>query len=313
MKNLILMILFFSYHILLAQPYEGDIGGNPVWFDLTLPERDGQVQGAYFYKKIFVNIPLTGTKIGQTINLTEMGKKGEITGHITLTYAKDSMSGTWKDPKGNNDYGITLFRSEEMYKPRHKFDPGKPEPPGESDDFYKCESGRSILFCRKNIVSYQDWWTCEGGNYPLGGSSYYILCIDNENAFRSGIYSEIDSNMLPVFNEMIHDRIQQCMYETRSKESDSIWIKILSDRIDPESGNKVLDTIFTWTDAKMEEVQKDFYVDNSGVRMNFYEYFHFPHVCAALDLFCTIELSFSDLDKYLSKNSVLRRFIQKSK
>jgi hypothetical protein len=56
-----------------AQSYEGTLGNDFVWFDLSKPSVDGKLTGSYFYKKIFVKIPLFGRKTGNAINLSEMG------------------------------------------------------------------------------------------------------------------------------------------------------------------------------------------------------------------------------------------------
>lgn len=302
-----LILLFCSITIeSFSQSYEGYIGDFPVWFDLDKPTENSQLEGTYFYKKQFKDIELKGNKTGKQINLSEFNNNGKTTGLISLTVKNDSLIGKWENPKKSIKYTVVLCKTDSKYRPCEKLSYGEISVDS-SDGILMGRSGVDLIFTAKNIVTYREW------------TEYYGAYLDTESEYRTfyydslcnqqgiDIWSEIDSSKMSVFREFVDNKLQACMKETRSKETDSAWISILENT---GNGGDSLDKIFNWTKDKWNQVRGIQYFDSDGFHYYLYDYFHFPHVIQALDFSCGIDIYYQDLKKYLKTDSVLLRLIK---
>jgi hypothetical protein len=306
MKYLPLLFCFLTIEIF-GQSYEGYIGNFPVWFDIEKPIKNEELKGVYFYKNQFKDIELKGKKTGELINLSEYNSNGKITGLITLTDKNDSLIGKWTNSKNSIKYDILLYKTDSKYKPCEKLNYGEVSVDS-SDGIIMGRSGIDLEFASKNVVSYREWSEYYGA-YMSVEFEYHTIYYDSLcNQQGLGIWSEIDSSKIDDFRKYLNIKMQECMYETRRRENDSTWTTILQNFENPVDS---LDKVFNWTDAKWNEVRITEYFDSKGLKYIVYDYFHFPHALLALDLFCGIYISYSDLKQYLKYNSVICRFIKK--
>ena len=160
-----------------TQSYEGTIGGNyHIWVDLSIPTADGGITGTYFYKNKYIPISLKGKKINKKIELTERNKSNTITGIFTLNLTGDSLIGSWKNTKRNILYNVLLLKSDSKYKPKEKIDVGFFEVDStDIESGYTTTSYKNLLFARKNIYTYQEGTTINGGTYPIGEARTYTV------------------------------------------------------------------------------------------------------------------------------------------
>jgi hypothetical protein len=308
-KRLLFIMLTGSTFSLEAQSYEGQLAGEYVWFDLSMSSASGEVKGSYFYKKEFITISLSGKKRGTSISLIEKGNKNKITGSMTLADFGDSLSGIWENPKKSKKFNVTLYKTDPIYKPRKKLEIGEPESPGNDSDGFQWEKSRTLLFVRKNIVSFDNCWNCSGGNYPIGDCTYYTFFTDSTGTHDLQLWNEIGKEKLPQFKEFVFGRVQKALDEMRNRQSDTEWLELLGDRRVAGTSTAFLDTLFQWSDEKLKAVRFDYYFEENALHIFVHDYFHFPHVLEASDLFCTIEIPLADMAKYLAENSVLQRLV----
>jgi hypothetical protein len=312
--SLIIILMSLIVSNTYAQSYEGTIGYNfYIWVDLSTPRANGEISGTYFYKNKYIPISLEGKKIKNKIDLTEHNKSNIITGHFTLIDNGDSLIGKWKNTKGTVIYDVLLYKTNPIYKPQGIIDVGYTTIDS-SDDAYITTSTKSLNFARKNIYSYNEGTWTEGGAYPTGESTSYTLIPNDSTGILEGlnIWNEIDENKVIELKKIINQHIQHCFDDTRKNMTDSAWIQIIegTGRFSIDS-TFTLDSVFTWKDNGSQELNSYYYIDERGLHFYYYDYFHFPHIALAYDLSCDFIIDFNELKKYLSKKSVLMRFMDK--
>jgi hypothetical protein len=304
-----------------AEPYEGllqlENSAAPIWMEARLPTGDGPVAGAYFYKRIGKEIPLQGTKRGQTLSLSETGAKEAITGTFAFTVRGDSLVGGWKSPKETTAHPVALVRADPVYR-RYAVIPK----PGE----LKLADGKTLAdaireytegdeknkpwiewrLCRKGVLSVSYNWEFTGA-YPTTGSLVYTFDL----ATRKEIVldSQIEPAKLKAFDKRIHDGIQAELTECRKAVSDSEWNEVLADRLERDTGDAAtaLDRCFRLESA-CNRGTSEYYFTEKGLEYWFSDFFQFPHVIRSMDCSSRVAIPYADLKKYLRSGSPLLRF-----
>ena len=158
-------------------------------------------------------------------------------------------------------------------------------------------------FCQKNILSTNHIWSTMGA-YPTDGSTYHTFNLITKKEIL--LWNEIDRDKKASFNDYLCQKIQPELTKSRKNNADSDWVNALG-AVD-DSGNTVpIDKYFI-----IKDVYKwsEYYIDNRNLHFIISGYFDFPHVIQEMDLSFDISVSFSDLDKYLKNDSILKRLAE---
>jgi hypothetical protein len=327
-----LALSLFSTHCL-AQAFEGTINGKlDVWFDLAMPSSDGPVSGSYFYIKVGEDIQVSGVKKGNSLSLNEYGDGEKITGVINCIMRKDSITGTWKKPKGKTALPVALIRANPAFGKYEKMLNGKDlrlldgtvlseELNSYSGEGYldenenptKSTPALDATYENDDILSVSFSWAYMGA-YPSYGTVYHTFDLKTNSELS--LWDQIDNGKMDEFNSLLCQQIQPKLDETRESYPDSEWQDVLApleDSEDPESAIDSIGEYFHCTDVRKASphsgIQKgiNYFLDSTSLHFVLDNFFEFPHVIQAMDLFGEASIPLDDFKKYLKKESPLRR------
>jgi hypothetical protein len=329
-KMTLLFVLFFSVLELRAQSFEGYIANTyPIWVDLTIPVSDGEVTGAYFYKQYGGSITLSGTKMGNSINLIEKDSKQKVTGIFACTNFGDSITGAWRKKKGRDSLMVRLYKTDPMYKKFAKIPTTDKlilangsslksmlhniENPDESG-LAHCEISKvKFIFAQKNIIGIWFDWMCAGVAH---GGGFEERIFDLTSYKEIVVWKEVDPNQEAAFNKYLCQKVQSELNQWRNRYPDSEWVKVFRGvNIDDDDWGykkKPLNECFIVSDLKhypfppLSERGTLFYIENNNLHFVIASYFNFPPVISDRDFFCDISIPPKELENYLKPTSILR-------
>lgn len=314
-KITFIIITIFLCIPLHAQSFEGFVGRGTVWVDLTTSNIDSSVTGTYFYKKSGAEIKLAGTKAGNTIYLVETVDGQKITGYFNCTDFGDSITGMWGKEKGNYSIKVRLYKANPAYKEYAK-DPKADELflsdsttlGNELDDYsgegYDTKGKRpelEIVFDRKGILSNKFSWSYMSA-YPTEGINYHTFNLVTKKEIV--LWNEIDESQKSDFNKYICIRIQPGLTNGRKNYADSEWVNAFGPGDEDDSKEASIDKYFVAADVSKWST---YYIDDKYLHFIIHGYFEFPHAIEAMDLSFDVPILFTDLDKYLKTESILKR------
>lgn len=302
-----------------SESYEGWIDNFPVWFDLSMPQNDGPVNGSYFYKKVGVAITLKGEKKGSKVNLTEYGKKGIPTGYFDCSLSEDSIVGYWGKKSGENLYKLTITRTDSSYR-SCAINQGKCEKIIRDAMVYDPDVDAerpiySCLYSRKNIFCASINWHSIGA-YETFSFEYYIYDLLTMNQIK--IWDEIDPAAEKDFYKYLAPDIQNFLTELHASQTDSVWsehFEIFDQNEPVKDTAAALKKIFS-VPLTLDQIRKKIpvcYIEGESVHFESadYGYLGFPHVIQALDMMYHIKIPFEDFIPFLKRFSPLRSLAYK--
>jgi len=297
-----------------SESYEGWIERFPVWFDLSLPQKDGPVKGNYFYKKVGVAITLKGEKKGRKVILTEFGKNGTPTGYFDCSLSEDSFVGNWGKKSGENLYSVKMTRTDSSYRPCAK-NQAKCEKLIRDGMVYDTDihvepPTFACLYSRKNIFCASTNWHSMGA-YENFGTDYYLYDLRTMNQIE--VWDEIDSAAKKDFYHYLAPDIQTFLSELHASQTDSVWRDNFGTfhLNEPVSDTAAaLEKIFS-IPPTLDHIRNKIpvcYIEGESVHFenSDHGYLGFPHVNQALDMMYHIEIPFEDFIPFLKQSSPLR-------
>ena len=331
MKKIIILfvITLFTLNVK-AESYEGFIGdAYAVWFDLTIPELDGKVEGSYFYKKYGEDIPVNGIKKGTLLALEEFAEREKVTGIIECRILKDSIVGTWKKPGRRSGLSLNLHKSDPQFRIYAEAMNGSNlhlagggtlygelNSGGYTDEDGKPVNGPldlQVHYRGKGVFSTSFHWAFFGA-YLTAGITYHTF--DMSTGKEIVLWKEIDGAKMEAFNRYLAPKIEPVLAETRKEYPDSEWAGALSTWMQENEFTRIRDSVgefFILRDIRDDAFLTpliegtNYYIDSTAVHLDVSSYFDLPHVIQSMDVSGEVEIPFKDLMKYLTKNSVLRK------
>lgn len=297
------ILLFFL--CLSAQSFEGKMSGklknNPIddlfiWVELKIPKDTGKISGSYFYKNIGKDIAISGNKNGKFITLNETDKSKKVTGIFKLQYTSGILSGYWYKPDLKDSLEVKLYKTSPAFKETAKL-PKISELLAEDIEFYSSGSDSYvnywITFARCNLMCVHFNW--ENYNYTARYGTIirnYDLATGQEIRLSDGINDE--------GIKYLCSKIQEQVSEQWGNYSDSEWVEALY----PHTMEHVTD-LFT-VDSLPERAQ--IYLSNDSL-ICFIEDFCEQNYAAGdrgMTFNCQVNISFEDLNKFITKESILQ-------
>lgn len=304
-----------------AESHEGFLGDIPIWMDLALPAQDGPLKGSYFYKKVGTPIALEGEKAGAKLSLREKDGKGKVTGAFALVWKGKDLAGDWGKPGAKKRLEVRLPLTDPAYKQHavHRFSDLKlleegnlaatiAELGGEGSDG-PPEIG--FLYDQRNILSVEVS-SCGTGAYTTCTTNRYLFDLTRKK--QVSLWDEIDAAGLKRLWKILGPKLDAELKEQRAGFSDSEWVDVLGERIDPEAEDpvKVLDGIFSASHSKPAPgVFDGCYLDSASVHFaSDRPWFGFPHVIQDHDVTVHITMPIGEFAQYVKPGSFLRNLVK---
>jgi hypothetical protein len=168
-------------------------------------------------------------------------------------------------------------------------------------DYLKDRAPLEIEFDRKNILSTTHIWETMAA-FVSDGVEYHTFNLVNKKEIV--LWEEIDKDKKVSFNDYLCKKIQPELTKDRNNYSDEVWADAFG--INNKSGNiKIsVDKHFIITDVYKWDT---YYIDNRYLHFIIDGFFNFFHQNKELEIFLNIPITYAELDKYLKKDSVLKR------
>lgn len=317
-KFYISSILIFGFSVMLfAGAYEGTIGKYPIWISIDTDAPDGAIKGSYFYCKTGTDIRLEGTKIGDSLTLSEYDPKGKETGKFLCVIKGKDLSGTWSNKKKNLPVKAQNNDPEKMKDVQLDAQLDLYDQQLLDAEFPKDECNRPDIayYLRSRYVrSLQLWAENDCGAYPTSESDNKVYDVSTKKSIK--FWNEIDPGMLNEAKAYLQVETQKKLKECRAGYPDSEWVEmfkssyyaeksgIYEEDLDNDPVNS-LDRIFTLKNAV--EIMTDFYIDPEGAHLGHLHLFEFPHVEQAMDFYGYVVFGPEQLKKFLKEDSILRK------
>lgn len=306
-----------------GESFEGFIGDHPIWMDLTLPAQDGPVQGSYFYKKVGTPIPLKGEKRGDKLKLDEKDTRGKVTGTFACAFQGRGLAGTWGKPGAKKGLAVRLPITDPAYKAHavHKFTDLKLLEEGTLAEsiasFIGDDTSNHIevdyLYDQRNILSVDIGWSGMGA-YPVSGTTHYLF--DLKRRKQVSIWDEIDAAGLKRIWKVLGPKLDAELKDHRKAFPDSEWVSALRKPDEEEEGDwedpgKKLDGIFSVSrTVPAPGLFNAGYLDSTTFHFVSSDWFRFPHVIQAMDVYVGIPMPITELVTYLKPGSFLRNLVR---
>ena len=319
------------------------INEMPIWMDISISDTSGKTTGSYFYSKYGQEIKLSGTKNGDSLLLSEFDNMNKVSGVFKCKFNKNTINGIWQNAKHTKTFSVSLRIADSNKRVYAKVLNGKQlllldktplfDKFNEKQEGFQTDNNLSIYFADSNILSISYSWEYVGGPYPSYGTKYHVFDVQTKREIN--LWKEIDPTKMNDFNKYLCNKIQPKITENRKRFADSEWIDAFN--ITDNNNHGRLDSNFLATDLRhlpldpeiertavfyigskrgIGELPVDDNLENGNLcspidSLHFVidGYFSFPHVIMALDLFCTLSVSFGDLKKYIRKDSIFQYLI----
>jgi len=312
---------------LLAATYEGTVGKQPVWMDLSLPDSEGTIRGSCLYMATGRSLVVEGGRNGKTIRLRASDSTKAEVGIFRLSRDGDRLFGRWNRTRHRSTTPVALRPSDPRRLQAFRdsvlldaYDQSLMERSFSAyldDTCYATEHHVELSRGRLRTVSmHYETTGCFSTGY--GSEETIVSTYDIETKEEIDVLAEIDSSRRHAFDSLLRSQAQEILSECRSGFPDSEWIAILSGwplphddpkglPIDPSTADG-LDAVFTLGDSPLPPTGLSLL--SEGLEITFGcgvgDYFGFPHAWHAMDVCGKSTLPYQAFDSFLKPTSKLR-------
>ena len=118
------------------------------------------------------------------------------------------------------------------------------------------------------------------------------------------LWNEIDPDQQTNFNIFLCLKLQPSLDRHRKEYTDAEWEDVLALFQESNAQAKDIDSCFAATDLSNWDT---YYLKDDHFALVIRGYFGLPHATMAMDLFCEIVVPFTELKKYLKRDSIFQR------
>jgi hypothetical protein len=308
-----------------SQSFEGKMHGNLagkdiglyIWSDLMIPEGDGTVKGAYFYKTIGKEILLSGKKFGKQITLTERDKNQKTIGTFLLNETNGNLKGFWLKQANADTLFVELYRVNPALKKTAKI-PRLKDLLAEDIAFYSEGIDSSdmdeavnyfIQFARGNLLCIELNW--ENYSYTAHfGTIHYTYNLETNAPID--LKDDINDSCFSYLCKSL----QEIVTSNREQYTDSEWIEGINPYIEGYSygdsskeylhaAQEKIDELFTVTTLPEKA---ELYVDENGLNCFILDYCeqYFSAGNRGMTFNCLVTIPFERLKAFIKKESILQ-------
>lgn len=235
----------------LGAALKGFLGSMPIWVDIRLPDSAGEVSGTYLYLKHREEIPLSGRRRGNVLDLAE-GELGKVTGAFHMEFRAadtedgDSWEGTWNKPGRKKSLPVRLFPARADFKACHLADPESltlvdggslaqeiashsatqedEEDPSEPSWDEPVEPSYEVTGCAGGLMSASFTWfyPVRGGAFVDNTKSQWTFDLSSKREIT--LWQEVDSAKAEGFSRFVNDNLTpplEQMYLSASDEEET--------------------------------------------------------------------------------------------
>jgi hypothetical protein len=311
MKIIKLSITFYLLFVSIfcsAQSFEGYIDQKyPVWVDLNFSSNDNNISGTYFYKKMGGDIKVQGTYNGQKIIINEKNKEGAITGTFKLNNYNDSIIGTWKKNGSNKLLDVKLFKTNPDFKQFAIIPKNDKLILNDGTTLHytlnnaKSETDKKgpkleILYAEKNILSTSFNQEIMYNYRNIGGLVFNTFNLVSKKEIK--LTNEIAPEKFQMFKTKLLEMIKQQLMEHRKSISEEEWMSAYGNDKD------ALEAAFNKIEID-NNIIDIYYIKNNHIIIYMQRFLGLPTYAMALDLDIELDISPSEIKKYLKSNSIL--------
>lgn len=324
---LMALVFFLTPQRLMAATYEGRVGSQAVWLELSQPDSGDRIHGECLYKGTGLAHAVEGDRKGTKLRLRAFEYPGVQAGVFRLQGDGKRLTGRWTpqghraslrvevhagDPRRLQEFRDSLLLDAYDHAWMER------EFPDVVDD--TCfEIRHQVLFSRgrlRTVELYSGSKGCLTMGYPSEETIVSTYHVETKEVIE--VLAEIDSSRREAFDSLLRPQVQQILEECRSGFPDSEWVAILSPwplphpdtngmPLDPSTRHG-LDAIFSLGDWPLPPV--DFSLLSEGLVVRFGcdagGYFGFPHVWRAMEPCGQFTIAYQDLRTFLKSNSILQ-------
>lgn len=324
---LVALVLVLAPLRLMAATYEGRVGSQAVWLELSQPTDGGRIHGECLYKGTGLAHAVEGDREGVKLRLQTFEESGAQAGVFRLQGDGKRLTGRWT-PEGHRSSlpvevhvgdprRLREFRDSLLLDAYDHAWMEREFPDLINDSCFEIR--HQVLFSRgrlRTVELYSASTGCLTMGYPSEETIVSTYHVETKEVIE--VLAEIDSSRRNAFDSLLRPQVQQILEECRSGFPDSEWVAILAPwplphpdtngmPLDPSTSHG-LDAIFSLGDWPLPPV--DFSLLAEGLVVTFGcdagGYFGFPHVWRAMEPCGHFTIAYQDLRLFLKPESILR-------
>lgn len=299
---LVTFLLFASQSI--SQSYEGYLHPNQfVWMDLTI-SKEQAVSVSYFNKLQGGEIKFTGTQSGDTLQLSESGSNP---GSFRMIMYRDSIVGTWKRAGTKSGAPIRLYITNPAFKSYSSIP---------NADVLITRTGSTlatemksnypqgavinpfeVTFAEKGLLTTRYAFTKKEGELVIDHTRYQVFNLKTNK--QIDLLQELEPTKVEMLMVMLNDRALSVIREhiSNSGLSEEEWIQ--------ELGGAEKFKLAMEKPNLNKEILSAFRLERDGLYVMKDNYFGLSSALTSLDLDMAVRLSYTEIQPFLRKGSVL--------